>query len=98
MGSTTPLLNRRLKLADDVTFQSLGPDSDTVVFSLNSGYLYTCNETSAAFLQALDGRRTLAEVIQNLLDQYEVSPEVLTRDMTALAGKLLEEKLLVEQA
>ncbi|MCJ7544164.1 MAG: PqqD family protein [Phycisphaerae bacterium] len=95
--TSTPPLNARLKLADDVTYQSLGPGSDTVVFSLNSGYLYTCNETSAAFLQALDGRRTLAEAIEALWQEYEVSPEDLTRDMTALAGKLLEEKLLVEQ-
>jgi len=95
--TSAPLLNLRLKLADDVTYQSLGEDSDTVVFSLNSGYLYTCNETSAAFLAALDGRRTLAEVIENLWQQYEASREDLTRDMTALAGKLLAEKLLVEQ-
>ena len=95
--TSAPLLNSRLKLADDVTYQSLGPGSDTVVFSLNSGYLYTCNETSAAFLQALDGQRTLAEVIDTLWEQYEVPREDLTRDMTALASKLLEEKLLVEQ-
>ncbi len=95
--TSTPLPNLRLKLADDVTFQSLGNSSDTVVFSLNSGYLYTCNETTAAFLQALDGRRTLAEVIEALWGQYEVSQEDLTRDMTALADKLLQEKLLVEQ-
>jgi hypothetical protein len=95
--TSTPLLNLRLKLADDVTYQSLGPGSDTVVLSLYSGYLYTCNETSAAFLQALDGRRTLAEVIETLWEEYEVPREDLTRDMTALAGKLLAEKLLVEQ-
>ncbi len=95
--TSPPELNPRLKLADDVTYQSLGPGSDTVVFSLNSGYLYTCNETSAAFLQALDGRRTLGEVIETLWEQYEVSREELTRDMTALASKLLQEKLLVEQ-
>lgn len=95
--TSMPLLNLRLKLADDVTYQSLGPGSDTVVFSLNSGYLYTCNETTAAFLQALDGRRTLGEVIEALWEEYEVSREELTTDMTALASKLLQEKLLVEQ-
>jgi hypothetical protein len=95
--TSNPLLDARLKLADDVTYQSLGPGSDAVVFSLDSGYLYTCNETTADFLRALDGRRTLKEVIETLHEQYEVTPEVLTRDMTDLAGKLLAEKLLVEQ-
>jgi hypothetical protein len=47
----------RLKLANDVTFQSLGPGEETVVLSLNSGYLYTGNETTEAFLRKLDGRR-----------------------------------------
>ena len=89
--------NARLKLANDVTFQSLGPGEETVVLSLNSGYLYTCNQTSEALLRALDGRRTLGQAIDLLLEQYEVSPEALTADMTALAAKLLEEKLLVEQ-
>lgn len=55
--------NSRLKLATDVTFQSLGPGEETVVLSLNSGYLYTCNDTAAAFLRSLDGRRRLATVI-----------------------------------
>ena len=43
--------NARLRLADDVTFQSVAADQ-TVVLSLDSGQLYTCNETSAALLSA----------------------------------------------
>ncbi len=89
--------NARLKLANDVSFQSLGPGEETVVLSLNSGYLYTCNETTAAFLQRLDGRRPLAAVIDLLFDEFQVSREALGADMTELAAKLLEEKLLVEE-
>ena len=87
----------RLRLADDVTFQSLGPGEETVVLSLNSGYLYTCNETTAAFLQELDGRHPLAAVIDRLFDEFQVSREALSKDMTELAAKLLEEKLIVEE-
>jgi len=94
-----PLLsqNARLKLADDVTFQSLGPGEETVVLSLNSGYLYTCNETTDAFLRRLDGRRPLAAVIDLLFDEFQVPREALSVDMTELAAKLLEEKLIVEE-
>jgi pyrroloquinoline quinone biosynthesis protein D len=96
---STPALSHhaRLRLADDVTFQSLGPGEETVVLSLNSGYLYTCNETTAAFLRGLDGRRPLAAVIDSLFDEFQVSRETLSRDMTELAAKLLEEKLIVEE-
>jgi hypothetical protein len=90
--------NARLKLADDVTFQSLGSGEETVVLSLNSGYLYTCNETTDAFLRRLDGRRPLAAVIDELFDEFQVPREVLSTDMTKLASKLLEEKLIIEEA
>jgi pyrroloquinoline quinone biosynthesis protein D len=89
--------NARLNLANDVTFQSLGPGEETVVLSLNSGYLFTCNETTDAFLRKLDGRRPLAAVIDLLFDEFQVPREVLSMDMTELAAKLLEEKLIVEE-
>ena len=89
--------NGRLKLADDVTFQSLGPGEETVVLSLNSGYLYTCNETTAAFLRGLDGWQPLAAVIDRLDNEFQVARETLITDMTELAAKLLEEKLIVEE-
>ncbi len=87
----------RLKLAGDVTFQSLGPGEETVVLSLNSGYLYTGNETTEAFLRKLDGRRPLAVVIDLLFDEFQISRGALSADMTDLAAKLLEEKLIVEE-
>jgi len=42
------------------------------VLSLNSGYLYTGNETTEAFLRKLDGRRPLAAVIDLLFDEFQV--------------------------
>lgn len=94
-----PLLSRntRLKLANDVTFQSLGPGEETVVLSLNSGYLYTCNETTEAFLRRLDGWLPLAAVIDLLFDEFQVPREALSADLTELAAKLLEEKLIVAE-
>jgi len=85
----------RLALSDDVAHQSLGEEQDTVVLSLKSGYLYTCNETSERFLKALDGRRTLGEVVDLLEAEYEVSREKLAEDLCALAEQLLSEKLIV---
>jgi pyrroloquinoline quinone biosynthesis protein D len=86
----------RLRLAQDVTRQTLGPGEDTVILSLRSGCLYTCNETSAAFLDAMDGTRTLEEIVACLHDKFEVPRETLTKDMADLAEKLLAEGLIVE--
>ncbi len=86
----------RLKLSEDATFQSMGPGEQTVVLSLSSGYLYTCNETTAAFLEALDGRRTVGEIVENLTKRYDVTPQRLESDLVELANRLMGEKLIVE--
>jgi hypothetical protein len=88
----------RLALSDDVAHQSLGEGHDAVVLSLASGYLYTCNETTRRFLEALDGQRTLGEVVDLLEAEYDVPRETLAADLAAMAERLLEEKLVVVAA
>ena len=87
-------LSIRLKIADDVTFQSLGTGVETVVLSLNSGVLYSCNDTTAAFLSAIDGQLSLKQIIDDLLDTFDVSEEKLILDINSIANKLLAEKLI----
>jgi len=73
----------------------MGPGEETVVLSLGSGRLYTCNETTESFLRALDGQRTLAEVTGLLARQYDVPLGQLLADLEDLARKLLAEGLIV---
>lgn len=84
----------RLALREDVAHQSLGEGQETVVLSLKSGYLYTCNETAERFLAALEGRRTFGEVVDLLESEYDVSREALAADLSVLAEELLAEKLI----
>jgi hypothetical protein len=88
----------RLRLAEDVTYQSLGEDEPTVLLSLTSGYLYTCNETTAAFLDALGDGLTLGQAVDGLLEQFEVSREDLCADLESVAEELIREGLIVEDA
>ena len=83
-----------LKLAEDVTFQTPGGGEDTVILCLRSGYLYTCNETSSSFLSAIDGQRTFAEIVDRLIEEYDVARDELSADLKALAERLVEEKML----
>jgi hypothetical protein len=89
-------LQSRLRLAEDVSFQALGADGGSVLLSLASGYLYTCNETTAALVAALDGRRTLAEAVDELEKQFDAPRAQLEADMLAMAGRLVDEKLLAQ--
>jgi hypothetical protein len=86
-----------LRRADDVTYQSLGPGEDTVILCLRTGQLHTCNETTRAFLDALDQPRVFTEVFERLYEQYEVSPEKLKADMMGLLENLIREGIVVAQ-
>ncbi len=87
---------RRLRLADDVSYESLGEGEETVILSFSTGYLYTCNETAAAFLNALDGQRTVREVVDLLEEQFDAPRERIERDAVALADQLVSENRVVE--
>jgi pyrroloquinoline quinone biosynthesis protein D len=87
-----------LRRAQDVAYQSLGPGEDTVILCLRTGQLHTCNETTRAFLDALDQPRTFEAVFDRLYGQYEVSPEKLKADMTHLLENLIREGIVVTDA
>ena len=84
-----------LRRADDLTYQSLGENQDTVILSLDSGQLYTCNHTAEKFLSALDGSRSFADIIELLAQQFEVPREQLQADMKSLAEQMIREGLIV---
>lgn len=86
-----------LSMAEDVTYQSMGDAEDTVVLALRSGRLYTCNNTTAEFLAALDGKRTFVEVVSLLEETYDVPADRLRNDLTAMAYRLLDEGLIVRR-
>ena len=71
------------------------PGQDTVVLSLDTGQLYTCNETAAALLSAVDGERTFGEIVDLLAGEFEVSREQLRGDLDRLVDELIREHLLI---
>jgi len=87
-----------LKRAEDVTYQSLGPGEDTVILCLRTGQLHTCNETTRAFLDALDTPRTFQGVFDRLYAQYEVPADKLKADMMRLLEALIREGIVVAES
>jgi len=88
-GSTT------LALAPKIAVRRLGEEQGAVVVRLGDGQLFTCNDTTAAFLEALDGRRSLDQVLDLLVEAFEVERERLADDIGALAEQLLREDLIL---
>lgn len=84
----------RLCISRDAVFQSLGSGQDTVLICLGSGYVYTCNDTTTAFLEALDGKRSLGEVVELMERSFDVSRARLLEDIRVIAERMLSEGLI----
>lgn len=81
-----------LRLADDASVQHVGDGA--VVLLARSGQLYTCNGTTEAFLDKVDGARSLDQIVGLLSAEFEIDKDTLDQDMAALASDLLSEGIL----
>ena len=75
------------------SFQSVGDGA--VVLLADSGQLYSCNDTSEAFLRHVDGKRSLGDIVDMLAEEYEVERDVLEADLAELAESLKREGVIV---
>ena len=83
-----------LSLSEGVSYQPLGTGEGAVVLVVESGQLFTCNDTTSAFLSAVDGQRSFGEVVDSLLDTFDVSADDLRNDLAALATELQQEGIV----
>jgi pyrroloquinoline quinone biosynthesis protein D len=82
-------------LSDSVSFQPLGEGEGAVVLLIETGDIFTCNDTTSAFLRALDGNRTFERSCELLAGQFDVEPPVLRADLEKLATNLVERGIIV---
>lgn len=83
-----------LRMADDASVQHVGDGA--VVLLARSGQLYTCNGTTEAFLDKVDGARSLDQIVGLLSDEFEIDKATLDEDMAALAAELVTEGILAD--
>lgn len=86
-------LDEVLALSPVASFQSVGDGA--VVLLADSGQLYSCNDTSEAFLRHVDGKRPLSAIVDLMAQEYEVDREVLEADLVELAENLRQEGVIV---
>ena len=84
----------KLRLAPNVTFRSLGEGEGTVVVDTKTGELYSCNQTAAAFLEAIDGRRTFEAIIDVVHRKFDVDRAVLYADLRDVTAQMLQKGVL----
>lgn len=67
---------------------------ETVILDLAGGTYYGLDPVGARIWQLMGEGRSLGEICDTMLDEYEVTREALQRDVIELTEKLLEQKLI----
>ncbi len=59
--------------------------------------LYSLNETGRDIWSRLDGRHSLADIAQELCQEYDAPPAEIEQDVLGLVEELFRRKMLVER-
>ncbi len=80
-------------LGPNISFREVGESG--ILLNTVSGQIYTCNDTARAFVKGIDGQRKFAELIDLVLEEFEVGRDQLNADLADFIGKLEEESVVV---
>jgi hypothetical protein len=69
-------------------------DGEAVLLNLESEYYFGLDRVGTRIWSALTTAKSIQVAYEILLDEYEVTPEDLKRDMSHLIGELTEHGLL----
>ena len=85
-------LNQQVTFAETVFAQEV--DGEMVLLDMESENYFGLDEVGTAIWQAMQEKETLKEVLDTLLEQYEVEAEMLENDLSDFVGKLVESGLV----
>ena len=76
------------RVRPDVRFRLVREEA--VVLKQDEGETLVLNEVASRILQLLDGQRTISEVAEALLAEFEVGQEEILEDVTHFTRELVE--------
>jgi len=85
-------LNKKVTFADSVFAQEV--DGEMVLLDMESENYFGLDEVGTSIWQAMQEKETLQEVLDVLLEQYEVEEEMLENDLKVFVAKLKESGLI----
>jgi Coenzyme PQQ synthesis protein D (PqqD) len=81
-----------LRPSHDVVFRHL--EDEAVLVHLGTNRIYSLNTTGARFWELLAAGRDRSEITEQLLREFDVSPEQLEEEIEALLASLVSEGLV----
>ena len=85
----------RFSITDDAAMRVI--KNEAMVMTPKTSTLHTLNEAGTSILNALDGKRTAADIVELLIDEYDVDREALEKDVFDYLGILVERGLVVKE-
>ena len=85
-------LNQKVTFADTVFAQEV--DGEMVLLDMESENYFGLDEVGTSIWQAMQEKETLKEVLEVLLEEYEVVSDVLEEDLSTFVDKLVESGLV----
>ncbi len=85
-------LSDKVSIPPQVMARTVG--DETVILDLASGTYFGLDPVGARIWELIGEGKTLAEICEQMLDEYEVTREELERDTLRLAGELAEQGLI----
>ena len=82
----------RVSVPDDVLISNLQEES--VILNLNSERYFGLDNVGTRMLSVLNSSESIEAAYQLLLAEYDVDPEVLRQDLTALIENLVQQGLV----
>jgi hypothetical protein len=82
-----------MKPNPNVLFKRLG--DEMVLFNLDTDHFYELNGTAARFWELLSSGQEAKQVNAQMLDEFVVEPEQLSREAEALLASLRKENLVI---
>ena len=85
-------LSDKVSIPPQVMARTIG--DETVILDLASGTYFGLDPVGARIWELLGDGKTLAEICEQMLEEYEVSREELERDTLRLAQELADQGLI----
>ena len=87
-------LASRARVPDGVVFQSL--QDELVLLNLHTGVYFGLNTVGARIWQLIQAHQQapLQQIVETLVDEYDVQPDRCTDDLLSLIARLEENRLL----
>lgn len=88
LRTSTQLIPNEAEVAASVV------DGEAIIINLSNGIYYSLDGTGGFIWELIAARRTVADIADAILEQYDVSAEQAAADLERLVSELISEKLV----